>query len=193
MRDPPSKLLRLEGPRLYLRPVRLEDANETYLRWLRDPEVVRYLEARLIAHTPESLQRFVTTLSADPAHVFLAIVLKAGDRHIGNIKLGPIHEFHRCGDLGLFIGEKVCWGKGYATEAIVRLARYAFQELKLHKLTAGCYGINRASARAFAKAGFVIEGIRPRHFNCEGRYVDAVLLGLLNPQEDADTPPAPVS
>lgn len=169
----------LEGKRLYLREVRLADVNENYYRWMNDREVTRYLESRFYPNSMEKLAEYVASKLGDRNNVFLAIVLKEGDRHIGNIKLGPIDWIHRVGDVGLIIGEKDCWGKGYASEAISLMGEYAFGRLNLRKVTAGCYASNQGSVKAFQKAGFVIEGLRLQHYYCDGKYDDAVLLGIL--------------
>lgn len=173
----------LQGPRLRLRPVRVADATERYAGWMNDPEVNRFLESRFAHHSPEDLQRFIETAQADPDVVFLALELNDSRRHIGNIKLGPINRRHRLGDIGLVIGEKDCWGQGLATEAIQLLVEHAFRDLGLHKLTASCYANNAGSERAFLKAGFVVEGVRKRHFLCDGVFVDTQLLGKINPAE----------
>lgn len=169
----------LEGERLYLREVRPSDVGEAYYRWVNDPEVTHGLESRFYPNSMESLREYVAAKTNDRNNVFLAIVLKDGDRHIGNIKLGPINWIHRLADIGLMIGEKDCWERGYGTEAIQVLARYAFEILNLHKLTAGCYGTNPQSGRAFEKAGFTREGIRRQHCFSNGSYVDVVLFGRL--------------
>ncbi|HLJ93361.1 MAG TPA: GNAT family protein [Gemmataceae bacterium] len=167
----------LSGRRLYLREVRLEDVSQTYYRWMSDPEVTRFLESRFFPNSMESIRQFVTSKQGDRNNVFLAIVLHEQDRHIGNIKLGPIDWIHRLGEVGILIGEKDCWGKGYATEAIKLCVEYAFNRLNLHKLTAGCYANNEGSTRTFEKAGFVHEGLRKQHCFCDGTYVDVILLG----------------
>jgi RimJ/RimL family protein N-acetyltransferase len=168
----------LEGKRIYLREVRPSDVNERYYRWMNDSEVTRYLESRFFPNATEKLHDYVVGKLGDRDNVFLAIVLKEEDRYIGNIKLGPIQWIHRLADIGLLIGEKDCWGKGYATEAIQLVSDYAFNVLNLHKVTAGCYGLNEGSARAFQKAGFVVEGVRKEQFYANGSYVDDILLGL---------------
>lgn len=179
----------IEGERLYLRGVTADDVNETYLRWMHDPEVMQYLESRFQPHSLSSLHEFVTQMQHDRDQLFLAIVLKDKDRHIGNIKLGPINWIHRFADIGLLIGEKDCWGKGYATEAIQLLTQYAFNALNLHHLTAGCYATNMGSARAFLKAGWVEEGRRKSYFYSAGKYVDEILLGIVSPlPENYNTP-----
>jgi len=77
------------------------------------------------------------------------------------------------------IGEKKTHGKGVATQAISLLAQIAREELKLRKLTAGCYESNKASERAFIKAGFVIEGKRPEHFLINGQPEGLTLMGMM--------------
>ena len=112
--------------------------------------------------------------------IFLAICLKSNDEHIGNIKLGPINRFHKRAGVSLFIGEKKCWGKGYATEAITLIRDFAFKKLNLHKLAAGCFEENLGSQKAFLKAGFVKEGIQREHVYLDGEYCDALILGIIN-------------
>lgn len=170
----------LEGERIYLREVRPADVNENYYRWMNDPEVTQYLESRFYPNALESIQSYVASKLGDTESVLFAIVLKTDDRHIGNIKIGPINWFHRLADIGLMIGEKDCWGKGYATDAIALVVQYGFKTLNLHKLTASCYDVNQGSAKAFLKAGFFEEGTRKKHSYCAGEYVDMILLGILN-------------
>jgi RimJ/RimL family protein N-acetyltransferase len=170
----------LHSERIYLREVRTEDADEAYHRWMNDPEVTRYLESRFFPTPIESLQNFINNQAADQNNVFMAICLRKDKRHIGNIKLGPINWIHRFAEIGILIGEKDFWGQGYGTEAIGLLVSYAFDSLNLHKLTAGCYEPQKASLKAFQNNGFQIEGVRKNHCYCDGTFVDAVLLGLIN-------------
>ena len=173
----------LVGERIYLREVRPSDVNENYYRWMNDPEVIQYLESRFHSNSRESLKAYVQIYDGDTDTIFLAIILKEKEQHIGNIKLGPINWYHRFGDIGIIIGDKEYWGKGYAAEAISLLSEHAFKNLNLHKLTAGCYKPNEGSLRAFEKAGFETEGVRKKHCFFNGKYVDAILLGLLNEKE----------
>jgi RimJ/RimL family protein N-acetyltransferase len=170
-----------EGERLYLREVRPSDVNENYYRWMNDPEVTQYLESRYYPQPAEKMREFVEGMLGNRNHVFFAIALKDGDRHIGNIKLGNINWVHRIADVGLLIGEKDCWGKGYASEAIRLVTEYAFGKLNLRKLVAGCYDVNGGSARAFLKVGWEEEGRRKAQYFCAGVYCDEILLGITRP------------
>jgi RimJ/RimL family protein N-acetyltransferase len=177
MKDDYKKFI--EGKLIYLREVKISDCNEVYYRWMNDPDVTAYTESRFYPHSLEDLSEYVANINKDKNNVFLAIVLRKDNRHIGNIKIGPINWIHRFADVALIIGEKKCWGKGYATEAIRLVSDYAFNKLNLHKLTSGCYDVNKGSAKCFQKAGFYIEGQRKSQYFCNGAYVDAILLGML--------------
>ncbi len=169
----------LEGKKIYLRPVSLEDVNETYYHWLNDPEVNQFLETRFTLQNMGRIREYVQSLQDKKDTVFLAICLKENDRHIGNIKLGPINWFHRIADVSLFIGAKDCWGKGLATESICLVAQYAFEQLNLHKITAGCYEKNIGSAKVFKKAGFSEDVVFKDHLFFEGSYQDKICFRLL--------------
>jgi len=171
----------MQGNYIYLRKISPDDVNEVYCRWMNDPSTNRFLESRFHPHSIETLKEYIIKRDGDNLNAFFAIVLKSGDRHIGNIKLGPIDPHHHLADIGILIGEKDCWNKGYALEAINLMVEYAFAKLNLHKVTAGCYAPNKGAIRAFEKAGFVQEGIRKAHCFFEGKYVDDILLGLINP------------
>ncbi|MBV9413197.1 MAG: GNAT family N-acetyltransferase [Acidimicrobiia bacterium] len=166
----------IEAARIVLRPVRSEDVDGPYLTWMNDPEVTRYLESRFTRYTRDDLARYVDDVLQQSGVYFFAIVLKDGDRHIGNIKLGPVSDEHARGDVGIIIGEKDCWGRGYATEAIEALSAWAFADLGLAKITAGAYSVNEGSVRAFRRAGFDVEATVKDHYRSEGRAVDGILM-----------------
>ena len=162
--------------RLVLRTLTAADATPRYLSWLRDPEVNRYLESRLIEHSIESLRRFIETCNAGQ-DLLLGICLTDGN-HIGNIKLGPVSDYHRHAPIGLLIGERGSWGHGYATEAILALTAHAFSTMGLEKLYAGAYASNVGSVRAFLKAGWLEEGRSRAHWRSGDSREDNVQLGI---------------
>jgi RimJ/RimL family protein N-acetyltransferase len=172
----------IQGDRIYLREVRLSDVNENYYRWMNDPDVIDFLEVRFFPNSIERIESYVRTMEEDPDSLFMAIILKENDEHMGNIKLGPINWIHRFADLSLFIGEKKFWGKGYAPEAIGLAVDHAFNTLNLQKVTAGVYANNMGSLRAFKKAKFLKEGLRKHHRFYRGHYVDEVCLAIVRPE-----------
>lgn len=176
----------IEGERIYLRRVAIEDANVSYCRWMNDPEVTRYLESRFYPQSIEDIRSYVDEISKNADSLFLAIVLRQNNSHIGNIKIHRIDKNHKHAEIALIIGEKTCWGKGLGTEAIRLLVNYAFQALKLHKVYAGCYAGNTGSIKAFKKAGFKEDGVMKQHYCCEGSYIDGIQLAIINDRDKGE-------
>lgn len=169
-----------EGKIIYLREVRESDVNDEYYNWLNDPEINQFLETRFYPRSKNDILNYVRKMDGNPDEIFFAIYFKENDKHIGNIKLGPINWIHRRGDISLVIGNKEYWGKGFATEAIGLVIDFAFNVLNLHKLCAGYYESNIGSAKAFAKCGFTLEGRYPKHSFLNGEFVTGIRTGLIN-------------
>ena len=171
----------LQGERVALRSLSAKDAGIRYLGWMKDPLVQRYLESRFVEHSLESLRAFIDAMNASKDNFLLGICLRSG-RHIGNIKLGPIEPHHRHAAIGLMLGERDTWGKGYAAEAIGLITDHAFADRKLRKLFAGCYAVNQASQKAFKRCGYRVEGRQTARWLCDGLPVDNILMGLTRSQ-----------
>ena len=154
-------------------------ASEAYVGWMNDPEVHRYLESRFVAQTLESVRDFIAAQLASPNTVFFGIRALEPRRHVGNIKIGPIDRPHGRGEVGIMIGDRAAWGRGVGSAAIGRVVDIARAELGLRMLTAGCYGGNGGSERAFAKAGFGRDGVRAGYYLLDGRAEDLVLMSKL--------------
>jgi len=165
--------------RLFFRPLREEDVTDRYPMWLNDPEVNRFLETRFVTQTVASCMEFIADMNRDPNSHLLGIFEKKTDCHIGNIKIGFIKPAHLSAQLSLVIGEKSCWGRGFATEAIQKVTRWAFADLGLVRLEAGCYDQNIGSLRAFLKVGFTVEGYFRKSVAIDGRRIGSFWMGIL--------------
>lgn len=164
-----------------LMPLDESAAKGDYLAWLRDPDVVRFLESRFDQFDEDQLARFIRSKNASENCVLAGIYFE--QRHVGNIKL----EFdvqHRRGELGLMIGDKAVWGRGIARRAIALISDFAFQKLPITKLCAGCYGNNVGSRKAFEAVGFVSEAVRRNHFIDGDRRVDGIFMARFNPNSE---------
>jgi ribosomal-protein-alanine N-acetyltransferase len=159
-----------------LRSLTAADATDAYCGWMNDHFVTRYLESRFRKFAIADLERFIEACNDNPNVLLLGITLNNDGRHIGNIKLGPIDRHHRLGDIGLLLGDPSTWGRGYARQAIAAISDYALRNLGLHKITASCYGSNVGSQKSFAASGFVIEGVRARHFRSGDVWEHSVMM-----------------
>lgn len=172
----------IETGRLILKTLTTDTMSPDYLDWLRDSSVNRYLEARHMQHTRESVAQFVEDMFASDKDLMMGIFLKSTGKHIGNIKLGGIDRVYSRADIGIIIGDHTLWGKGFATEAIEGLSDHSFGSINLRRLYAGAYASNKGSIKAFLKAGFQQEGILKGHWIVNGEPEDGVLLGKLSSQ-----------
>lgn len=169
----------LETERLILRPLTEADASQRYADWLNDPQVNQFLETRHSAQTVDSCRAFVTQCNADPGSHLLGVFHKGSGQHIGNVKVGFINNHYERGQVSLFIGEKAFWGQGLSSELVREVTRYAFADLGLNRLEAGCYENNLASLRVFLKCGYMVEGFMREQVTLNGKRMGVFWLGVL--------------
>jgi ribosomal-protein-alanine N-acetyltransferase len=156
-----------------------DKVSDAYVAWLADPDVNRYLESRFAVQSRASVEAYVAQLLVSENDIFFGIRDRLNGRHVGNLRLGPINRSHRRAEIGIVVGDRAAWGRGIASNALTVLAAIARLELGLWKLAASCYLANEGSRRAFEKAGFKIEAIRPSDLLLDGEPHDVVQMGLL--------------
>lgn len=148
----------IENERIGLRKLTTDDVNAEYVAWLNNDSINKFLECRHCNHTEETTKDYIEEVTKNSKEILMGIYYKADNKHIGNIKLGPIDLIHRHATLGLLIGNKEFWGKGIGTDSIKLATKYAIEQLDLVTITAGCYETNIGSQKAFIKAEYSISG-----------------------------------
>jgi len=179
-----------EGSLVLLRPLERTDLNERYLSWLNDPEVTRYTETGTFPTTAEDLDNYYRSITGSRNDVMLAIEEKTSGKHVGNVKLGPIHWVHRVATFGILIGEKELWGKGVGVEATRLMVEYGFQKLNLHRIDLGVFAEHEAAVRCYEKVGFKVEGRMREDLFHAGEYKDRIWMGLLRSEYQPASKPA---
>ena len=169
----------IRGQRIYLRSIERDDLDLCHA-WMNDED----LRSTLAQRYPMSLPREAdwierVTRGQDPSEMMFAICLADGDRHIGNCGLMAIDRDNRTATLGILIGEKDCRGRGFGTEALRTLCRFAFEEMDLRKIRLDTHAGNEAALRAYEKVGFRREGLLRQEFYRKGRALDVMRMGLL--------------
>ncbi len=171
----------LKGEKVTLRCIEESDCNENYRKWMNDPEIAVYLEARWHKQDIPDLLDFVRGIRKSSADYQFAIVENGSGTHIGNIKLGGIHPIYKRGDIGYFIGEKSFWGNGFAKEAVALVTKFGFMTLNLHRIEAGCRENNIGSQKVLEYNGYRKEAVfRDRSFIWnDTQYVNDFFYGQL--------------
>ena len=172
-----NRQVTLVGERVYLRPFRREDLPYV-MKWSRDPEL-RKLVGQVSPMSRAEAERWYRRARADKDRIWFAVVLKDGDRVIGESGLLRMFKPWRCTDMTVIIGEKDAWGQGYGTEVGHLLLDYAFKRLKLHRVSIGVVGFNERAVRYWKGLGFREEGTQRDGYYCDGRFSDFIMMSVL--------------
>ncbi len=159
-----------------------ENIAKLFARWSRDSEYMRLLDtspARLFSEkaTKEWLEK---EQEKDPPGLYMFMIRTLEDNKlIGEIDLDGIRWSHGDAWVGIGIGERDCWDKGYGSDAMNILLRYAFTELNLHRVTLTVFEYNPRAIRAYEKAGFQLEGRARQFIHRDGNRWDLIFMGIL--------------
>ena len=171
---PYGELVRGKG--YYLKRLLPENISDTYIGWLNDPEVIRFVQVRFQARDRESVAAFVAGFDHVNNFIF-GIFAAENDDYIGNITLraDPIHLF---ANMGYLIGNKKYWGADAALEACRMIADFAFFERGLRKIIDCTTENHIASNFNFRRLGYTYEGKIPDLYWSEGKYRAAVYWSM---------------
>jgi ribosomal-protein-alanine N-acetyltransferase len=173
----------LYSERLILLPLGLNHHSKTYVNWMNNSQVNKYLESGG-DYTLEKLFDYLKLVEISNIH-FWGIHLKSSNKHIGNIKIDPINKKNRYAEFGMLIGDTEEWGKGYAKEASICVINYCFSEaLGLRKINLGVSSNNIAAIQLYKKIGFVEEGRFRNHIENSNGYSDILRMAIFNPKYD---------
>ena len=105
--------------------------------------------------------------------------IEADGKFIGQCLLHNFNHTARTCELGIGIGDKNYWGKGYGRDAVALLVEYAFRYRNFRRVWLWVHADNERAIRSYRACGFTEEGRLREHMWSNGRYVDVVYMGLL--------------
>jgi RimJ/RimL family protein N-acetyltransferase len=114
----------------------------------------------------------------NPSRYFFSIRALADDKLIGFLGLW-LELIHSEVWVGIGIGERDYWGKGYGTDAMKLCLQYAFMELGAERVSLGLFEYNERALKSYEKAGFKLEGRMRQEILREGQRTDSLWMGVL--------------
>jgi RimJ/RimL family protein N-acetyltransferase len=171
----------LDGDGVSLRALRPDDAGAV-LEIFGDPEVIRWMSIARLRDEGEA-RAFIEDIDrlAEAGTLFQWGIADDGESSgevVGTATLAHVDRRHRRAEVGFAVARRL-WGRRIVSRALPALMRHAFETLDLHRLEADVDPENIASLRVLERNGFRREGHLRERYTQDGRWHDAVLLGLL--------------
>jgi RimJ/RimL family protein N-acetyltransferase len=155
---------------------------EACARWNTDSEFQRLLDANVAYQI--SAKKISEWIQQDqeknpPPYYLFGIRILEDEHLIGWLDLEGTLFPHGEAFVGIGMGVRESWGKGYGTDAMRVILRFAFQELNLRRVSLDTFEYNPRAIRSYEKAGFVLEGRARGYLNREGKRWDLIFMGIL--------------
>lgn len=169
----------IEGTMVNLRAMERGDLERAYT-WINDGDVTRHLNMRYpMPHAAEEAWVNLRT-GREMGYVdpHFAVETKDGE-HIGLVAFHRVVPESRAAELGIMIGDKRFWSKGYGTDTVRTIVRFAFDEMDLERVWLRVHADNPRAQAAYRRAGFIDEGcLRQATFKA-GKPRDVLVMGVL--------------
>lgn len=167
-----SHLPTLETPRLVLRKMMVSDCFDMY-DYARRPDLTKYLTWSPhgnVEYTKQYLAYLAKHYRLGDFYDW-AVVLKSENKMIGTCGFTRFSFPNDAAEVGYVLNPDY-HGKGIATEALLRVMTFGFEDLRLNRIEAKCIKGNVASRRVMEKVGMTFEGTRRGEMLIKGSYRD---------------------
>jgi RimJ/RimL family protein N-acetyltransferase len=173
-----------EGKLIRLAPIDHEKDPEVESRWTHDLSLQRALSRRpamplSIAQMKKKYEAIEKEVDESKRLFHFTIRGKEDGRLLGFVRIEGIEWTHGTCSLKLAIGDQAERGKGYGSDALGLILRFAFRELNLRRVSLDSFEYNQRAIHSYEKAGFIHEGRRREFLFREGRRWDLIFMGIL--------------
>lgn len=171
----------LRGEQVRLSAADPQEMGKLFSKWSSDSELMRLFgNGPTRTYSTKATTEFYEK-ELDPnseKHFCFSIRSLTDDRLLGETDL-EVSWMMRNAFVGIGIYDRADWGKGYGTEAMKLILRYAFAELNLQRVTLTVFEYNPRAIRSYEKAGFRHEGRRRGGLLKDGKRWDILYMGIL--------------
>ena len=165
----------LTGERIVLKPIEPEHLPN-YVRWFADPDVLEHFGS----YRPMNLaQEQAWYARQNGASDTVNFACETGGVHIGGCGFANLNHQQQSSEVGLFIGEKSYWDRGFGKEMLRVLLDYGFDYLNLHRIYLRVFAGNARAVHAYEGVGFVHEGCHREAEWRHGAWQDLLYMSVL--------------
>ena len=182
-RPKPVRKITLAGDKVALREKRISDAKDDY-SWRTDLELAKLDASNPIVMSYENFVKYSQEEIDNPTRNSMRFGIDdACGKHIGNTMFYDINMLRGAAELGIMIGDRDYWSKGYGTDAVAIMLDYLFTTTDIRRVYLHTLVWNRRAQRAFGKAGF--RAVR----NVKRNGYDFILMEILRSDWEQIQPP----
>jgi RimJ/RimL family protein N-acetyltransferase len=169
-----------ELPKVRLRELTLDDVEDRY-QWCLDKEVTKHLNMpeKYPPFTREETRNWINMCINKTNGYEQKAILSEQGIHIGWIDLKNIDKLNKHAELGIAIGDKNFWGKGYGLSAMREMLEWGFNELELNKIWLRVELDNEKAIKSYKIMGYVEEGILRQDRLRNGEFVDRLRMSII--------------
>lgn len=165
----------IKGKNIYLRPIELRDLN-VLNDWKNDEDTFKFLGGGYNPVSIDQQSKWMESMIDLTGNNKRYIISNFNDVPIGMIGLYGINWIHRTAEVGLYLGNRLHRGKGYATEAHSLLEEFAISYLNLRKLRLEVVNNNSKAVSLWEKLGFETIGKLSDERYINGKYYDLLIM-----------------
>jgi len=172
-----AKKFKIKGKHVVLSNFAEEDITDSYINWLNDSDVIKFSNQRFIKHDYLSCKKYFDSFN-NSENLFISIKLTGSNKMIGTMTAYFSH--HQTVDVGIMIGEKSKWGKGYGSDAWKTLLQWLKENNNIRKITAGTLAINFEMLKLLEDSGMHLEAVRKSQEVVNGKAEDILLYAIFS-------------
>lgn len=167
------------GKKVRLIPMDSERDAPKFALWHRNSEYARLLDSDpAMQFSSTTTKKWIEENELSPNNAAFVMQSLADGQILGEIGLGGFAGRFTNAFVGLGIGDPENWGKGYGSDAMRVILKYAFEILNLHRVSLNVFEYNPRAIRSYEKCGFKYEGKMREFLEREGKRWDLIFMGI---------------
>jgi len=170
----------ISGKNVRLRAIARSDLP-AFVDWLNDPEVRRNLSIYYPLSIEQEEKWYQDMLAHPVEEQPLSIEINKAGKWVlvGDVGFINFDQHTRSAEIGIFVGKKGAWDKGFGTEAMRLMIGYGFNHLNLNRIFLRVFETNGRAIHCYEKAGFKHEGRLRQACFLDGEYKDVLMMSIL--------------
>jgi RimJ/RimL family protein N-acetyltransferase len=157
-----------------------EALAKVFVKWDRDTERHRLAGDDPAQLWSEKIQKeFAEKRSENKQLLQFSIRTLEDENLIGGVELWINSWTHAEAWMGIVVGDRDYWGRGFGTDAVRLILQYGFIELNLRRISLSVNAYNERAVKSYEKVGFKLEGRMCGEGLRDGQRYDGLYMGIL--------------